>query len=379
MKKTYSKPKIDIYIENFFKINRGLFKRLHGYFIYQFVRSHFRSRSKVLVKNLQCKQLTKSQKKEIKDYYAGFGFKNINTEWHRFYTHVSGKFYKEYIPVGFFINVIEPYLNNNEIGKVLTDKNLLDKLFVNVEQPETVTKNINGNFIDSDNISMLMLDQVVEKCKKYSKLIIKPSIESGGGKDIIVFEINKNKTTYKNMSLEEILKLYNEDFIVQNFIIQHEEMQKLNPSSVNTLRIQSLLRNNKVEIIVSYVRIGGKNSFVDNMVAGGVFCNINKEGFLGDGFNGMGEPFLTSASNVKLKGYRIPNYSNILNEIKKLHIQVPYFRIIAWDIAINKEGKAVLIEYNLRGQGVHSQFATGPIFGEFTDEILSECKINIFT
>ena len=271
-------------------------------------------------------------------------------------------------------------MNRLEGSKVLTDKNLLIKLFNNVQQPETVIKNINGYFLEGDNKSILTMDEVVKKCRKYSKLIIKPSLESGGGKNITVFRIVGNQTDHKNMSIEEIIRSYKENFIVQNYFIQHEQMSKLNPSSVNTLRIQSLLIDNKVEIIVSYVRIGGKGSHVDNGASGGIFCAINKEGSLSKiGYKGTGKSFLTTDTNIKLEGFQIPNYNNILNVINKLHLQIPYFKIIAWDIAIDARENPVLLEYNLRGQGIDHQTATGPLFGKFTDDILKECKINMFS
>lgn len=380
MRTIKNKPKIDKYIERFFELNRGVFRRLRSYSIYQFVKHHFTSRSKVLVKNLQCTPLSKSQIREIKEYYASFGFKNINTEWHRFYTHVSGKFYKEYIPVEFFINVIEPTLNNGMMKNSLIDKNLLEKLFDNIRQPETIVKNINGYFLDPKNQNILTLKQVIEKCNNYSKLLIKPSIESGGGKDITVFELKEENSDYMNRSIEEIINSYNRNFIIQNYFIQHKEMSDLNPSSVNTLRIQTLLIRNKIEILRSVVRIGGNGSVIDNGASGGWACAVNKKGFLNKmGFKGTGILANETDRNVKFEGKRIPNFINIIEEVKNIHLQIPYFRIIAWDIAIDKKGKAVLIEFNLAGQGIHPQFATGPFFGRFTDEILSECKVNMFS
>jgi hypothetical protein len=57
--------------------------------------------------------------------------------------------------------------------------------------------------------------------------------------------------------------------------------------------------------------------------------------------------------------------------VKSMHHVVPHFRIISWDIGLNKENQPILIEYNTIGQGVDLQIANGPLFGEFTDEILA--------
>ena len=53
-----------------------------------------------------------------------------------------------------------------------------------------------------------------------------------------------------------------------------------------------------------------------------------------------------------------------------MHQIVPYFRIISWDIGINKDDLPFLIEYNTHRQGIDLQMAAGPYLGQFTDEIL---------
>ena len=199
----------------FLKSIKAVLKRLYYYFEYQIIKKeNSKPRTRKFVKDLGCKQLSNAQIKEIKDYYASFGFNNINTEWHRFFTHVSGKFYKEYIPVEFFHNVIEPNLNETKMYPALTDKNLLSKVFTGVKQPKSIIKNINGYFYDGDTHNLLEFADVLKKCRKHSKLIIKPSIDSGGGKNIIVFKIENNITNYKKLSIEEILNLFDKNYII---------------------------------------------------------------------------------------------------------------------------------------------------------------------
>ncbi|MDY7394090.1 sugar-transfer associated ATP-grasp domain-containing protein [Aureibaculum sp. 2210JD6-5] len=368
---------------NFYKITGSLFKRLLKYSVYQKNKHHFISRSKKIVKECKCKPLSRSQKKQIKEYYARFGFKNINTRWHQFYTDLRGEFHKEYIPVELYTNVIEPQLNMLSEPEILTDKNLLDRLFNAIEQPETIVKNINGIFLD-ENRNILDFDQVINKCLEYKKLIIKPSLDSGGGKNIIVFELNGKQSNYEKLSIEELISLYDKNFIIQKYFIQHKTMSDLNKSSVNTLRIQSLLIDCEVMILASFVRIGGEGAVVDNSshpTSGKsvIVCNVKEDGTLDKGYRGDGKIVTESNTNIKLENYQIPNYSNIKIAVKNLHKQIPYFRIVSWDIAINEKGRPVLIEFNVSVQGVHHQFATGTLFGEYTDKILAQCTVNMFS
>ena len=58
--------------------------------------------------------------------------------------------------------------------------------------------------------------------------------------------------------------------------------------------------------------------------------------------------------------------------VRSMHIKVPYFKIISWDIAINNFNLPVFIEYNTYNQGLEIQIPNGPLFGKFTDEILAK-------
>ena len=56
--------------------------------------------------------------------------------------------------------------------------------------------------------------------------------------------------------------------------------------------------------------------------------------------------------------------------MKTLHHQAPFFKLISWDIGIDKDDEPVLIEYNCHGQSIDFQAVNGPLFGEYTEEVL---------
>ncbi len=61
-------------------------------------------------------------------------------------------------------------------------------------------------------------------------------------------------------------------------------------------------------------------------------------------------------------------------KVQELHLQIPYFRVISWDIALDKNDDPVLLEMNVFGQGVGQQAHAGPFFKEYTDEVLAIYK-----
>ena len=334
---------------------------------------------KRLVKLKKCKPLSKDQKNEIKKYYASFGLKGINTNWHRYYTHISGNFHKEYIPEDIFFNVIEPSLNMVNMTFALADKNLLNKIIRGVDQAKTVIKNINGFYYFEDKDEILDINEVLRICTSHPKLVIKPSIGSYGGNDVVVFSLKNNKTDYKGLTLEALMKSYDKNFIIQEWIDQHEIISSLNPSSVNTIRSKTVFVDGEVVFLHNLLRIGGKNSYVDNTSQGGLICVINNDGSLNsNGYDANDNLILETHTNVKFQGFKIPNFEGIKKVIKELHLQIPYFKMVSWDIAINKNEEPVLVEFNVISQGVFSQHAYGPLFGGDTEKILTGLQHNKF-
>lgn len=59
--------------------------------------------------------------------------------------------------------------------------------------------------------------------------------------------------------------------------------------------------------------------------------------------------------------------------MKECHPRIGNFRLVSWDIAIDKNGNAVLIEANMRKGGINfHQFNNGPLFGNLTERVLEE-------
>lgn len=356
-----------------YRIGRGASKRLHQYFSTKAREDVYRQKISRKCKEFKCKPLTENQKSEVINYYASFGFNNVCLDWHKFHTHLTGKFYKEYIPEDIFHNYLIPSLNMTIMYPGLMDKNLLTSIFRNIRQPEIVVKNINGLYLDSSNSKLLNKEEVIQLCKRYSKLIIKPSIDSGGGKKVVVFELNGDKTSHQNMSLVDLISSYGSNFVIQKLIIQHERMSLLNPTSVNTIRTKSLIVDGQVEILKHFVRIGSLNATIDNIKTGGILCKVGDDGKLVKmGYDRNHYPIEYAPTSIRLEGFEIPSFQKIEDLIKKIHLQVPHFKLISWDVAIDSTGEPVLIEYNTIGQGYGEEY--GPIFGKFTNQVLTMCK-----
>ena len=80
--------------------------------------------------------------------------------------------------------------------------------------------------------------------------------------------------------LKRIKKLYSEviksGFLFQETVKQHPDLNKLNPSSLNTIRIDTFINSDsKIDIISAYIRMSTNESHVDNIISGGCMVGIN--------------------------------------------------------------------------------------------------------
>lgn len=327
---------------------------------------------KQIIHKYDIPKLKPDEIKEAKAYYKSQGYQLKNTSWHRYYKAVSGQFYKEYIPSDIFKSKISPRLNQKIQWPALLDKNLTYNLFKDFDQPKRVVQNINGLYYVNDKV-VDELEAIIKIKTNNTLLIIKPSIESGGGRMVVTFNVKNKMTSYKNMSIESLFKLYNKDFIVQEFLEQSDAMKKLNPTSLNTLRVISYLNNDGVHLLSTTVRIGKKGSYTDNYATGGILCGVNVNGKLAaNGYTKKGIVVNETYTGIKFCDCTIPNYNRVVDIVKSMHVKVPYFKIISWDIAINDNNSPVLIEYNTYNQGLDVQIPNGPLFGKFTAEILAK-------
>ena len=94
------------------------------------------------------------------------------------------------------------------------------------------------------------------------------------------FSIKDGVASHNQLDVLSLFKLYKKDFIIQEFVEQSEAMKKLNPTTLNTLRIMTYLRPDDVYILSAVSRIGKPGSSTDNYSAGGILCGITQEGHL---------------------------------------------------------------------------------------------------
>ncbi len=313
--------------------------------------------------------LSASDKTQIKKYYGKWH--RCSTVFHNFYTEKTGAFHVNYLPDDLYYGYIDPYFNPIQKAKVMDNKCFYQRLFLDIKQPETKACRINGLWF-SERGDILSENEAFELICKEAAVFVKQATESFGGHGVEYISSENGDMTGR---LAAFTKRNKSDIIVQKPLRQHSSIATINESSVNTIRILSLLSPGGVKIYSSVLRIGANGSKVDNASSGGITCGIHDDGTLNTyAYYKNGDRCdVHPDSGVRFCECVIPSFEEARNLVKRAHYMIPHFRLVSWDIAIDETGEPVLIEANFStGELDFHQLNNGPVFGDDTDKILSE-------
>lgn len=314
---------------------------------------------------------------EYNPYYLKWGFKFPMYEF-EYYAQNTGVKSDFYLPIRLYQKYIFNYLDHDAWHWGYADKNMFARFldikdaqkYIDVLLPECVSCCNNGRyFLGGCEQSCSYDDAVLSVMNSKEDLIIKPSIESSHGHGLMKIHANhKNKD-----SVEDIFRSYGNNFVIQKVIVQHPELAKLNPTSVNTIRIATYQDfKGEVKILYASQRFGGKGKIYDNAddpKGSGGFCAILNDGTLQrevHHYRNMKKTYLCESIMDK-----IPYYERIKKAVLFLHTRFPNFALIGWDVTVTPDGHPVIIEYNFRPGLGSCQLAHGPMFSkEDLDEIM---------
>lgn len=204
--------------------------------------------------------------------------------------------------------------------------------------------------VDVDNLS-----QVREWINKYKRFLAKP-IYGGCGHGIEKIEKEDLKDKDK---LEENLKRWSEDlegYILEEIVIQNEEVSKVYPCSINTIRVVTLLKEGTPYVVQTYFRIGNEGRFVDNFNSGGMTVPIDvKTGVVLDKAIDKNKVLYDKHpyTGYKIKGFKFPYWNEVIKQAKELAVKIPDMGYVGWDIALTKDGPLIIEANEYPGHDIY--------------------------
>lgn len=314
-----------------------------------------------------------------REYWGSLG--RVDCQWLRLYVNLSGIEDRRYIPNDLYIAIVERRLNDGNYNGLVSDKNYLERLYGKAHFPVAVLRCVSGVYLDVD----YRITEAPLACLPPRGLVIKPAVESKGGEDValLTWDGGGHRTVGGDPVTPELLQQrWGDNFIVQEVLQQHAFCAAFNPGSVNTFRVYVYrsVRDETVHVLRVVFRTGLGDSLVDNMAtSGGVSAVIDTSGRLGHyAVSKAGDKVAVHPSTGEAyDGRPVPHFDQITALPRQLAESIPSHRLLGFDVALQEDGKPVVVEINPMGIALNMmQYDGGPLFGDFSDEIRDYCARN---
>jgi hypothetical protein len=298
------------------------------------------------------------------------------------YPSYSGVKSENYVPDNLFFTHVEPMLNNVEYSRSFADKNLYSMLVDEEVLPDVFLRKMHGSWYDGGYNKIAEVEQVLKAiAKEHKRAIIKHAVASQGGENIASVRSDGKELRVDGDLVNRIWldRVFGDNFLIQAYVYQHDFYEKFNASSLNTFRVYTYrsVTDDSVHVLQAMLRVGGEGSAVDNISKGGKACGIDHERGI---FNGIvcdvSGNFFDRVGEVDIKNeVALFNYEEVVSKAIELAKKQFYTRLIGFDFCVDKKGDVKLIELNNYDVGVDVlQMCNGPLFREFTDEVIDYCQ-----
>ena len=274
-------------------------------------------------------------------------------------------------------------LHNRELMAIISNKFIFSIFCRNndLAVPELISYNFESNFYFDGNAFEVadlkdmvgFFETVFNKTGK-DRLFLKPfSLYGGKGTCMI-----KKSSLLKDLE-DNYDNILNKDYIHEDVLVQHEDINKIHASCVNTIRFETYIDNvGTPHILSAFMRFGIGKNVIDNLHSGGVFVPVDLEKgclkksglehirFGGRNFESHPE------SKYPFENFKIPFFEEACQLVMDGVKYLPD-RYIGWDIAISTDGP-VIIEANEHMNIFTADVAYGgylkhPLFREIIKEI----------
>ena len=188
--------------------------------------------------------------------------------------------------------------------------------------------------------------------QRHHEFILKP-IDGSLGAGVSLWNVDD---TVSDQVVEKLLKTFVKKnkggFVLEEKICQVPKMAELHPKSVNTVRMNTVRFDDRIEVLHPFLRIGRGDSIVDNAGAGGIIATLDENGRVKAAADENGV-FYDRLDDIGLDiiGWQVPCWKEMVDFVKQLAMVIPSNRYTGWDIALTDKGWC-MVEGNTRAQFV---------------------------
>ncbi len=240
----------------------------------------------------------------------------------------------EYLGSGYRRSLLRLLNNSKEDNKTLGNKGLFNKNYAAFIQRKWLSTESSTE------------EEFTQFLSGFDKVFVKPLTESGGN--------GARVEETKGMSPEQIhdtwVKWSAEGVIVEEILKQNPLIAAFNESTINTLRIYTLIGSDGEPFItMACGRFGRAGKVTDNFHQGGYGVMVDPETgtITSDGLNRSHQlsPMHPDSKKV-FKGFTYPEWDKVLKAVREIALVNPKIPHVGWDIIINDKNEIELIEGN---------------------------------
>jgi len=198
-------------------------------------------------------------------------------------------------------------------------------------------------------------------CRRHPTFVAKPV---GLGQSMGVHKVEVGDDDYDTLfhqmfaETEDINSHWNsgteKGVLLEEVIVQHEDMAKYHPSSVNSVRMHTIdLGDGDIRLWYPFVRIGVGGNFISSATTGGIIACINAGTGMVEttGFDKLGRTTdVHPDTHFTIKGIKIPRWRQLCDKAIEMSRRLPTLRYIGWDFVYDKDGEWIVMEGNENGE-----------------------------
>lgn len=200
--------------------------------------------------------------------------------------------------------------------------------------------------ISNDGKGFSSVEQLTAELMKGGEFYLKP-YDGGSGRGIGKLWVENgiiywNSQVIKDNNLSAFCASLS-GYLVQRRFEQKGYLHEVNPSTLNTLRVVTMLHPKTKEPFVACAiqRFGRIGALVDNIAQKGLLCPVDIEtGILAYSVVYPSEGILKKIdvhpdSGIQISGIKIPCWERVVELCKRLAMQVPFMPLCGWDVVVS--------------------------------------------
>lgn len=195
-------------------------------------------------------------------------------------------------------------------------------------------------------------EQVLAFIAGHETFIAKPAEGSCGHgiEKITVADSESPEKIYERLNQIDALML------LEDVIIQHPEVSRIYPESINTVRAVTINKEGTVHVICTYFRIGNNGRHVDNFNSGGMVTPVDERtGVVKDRAIDKNKVLYAvhPYTDQPIQGFQFPDWEQAMDLVRAAAQEIPEMGYLGWDVAFTPDGPCLVEGNNFPGHDIY--------------------------